>query len=247
LNLFIKQSQAEVRRIFRNPYFVFWSLLMPLVFYFIFTNVVSTGVPDQDEWNAHFLMSVTAFSVMGSSIMTLGIRLVQERTEGWTAYLATTPLPSVTYFTSKMAGQSVVHVFSIVFIFLAGRIINGVSLSAAEWFLSGLWILTASLPFLALGVMVGLMKRVDTASGVSNLLYLALALTGGMWMPMEVLPEALQMIGKWLPAYPYGSGAWGIIRGSAPEWRHIGLLIGYLALFLGAAVYIRKRQDAMQT
>lgn len=61
--------------------------------------------------------------------MTLGIRLVQERSEGWTTFVKVTPLSGAIYFIAKMIGQSMIHVFSIVVIFIAGVLINGVSLS----------------------------------------------------------------------------------------------------------------------
>ncbi len=37
------QCKVEMLRIVRNPYYVFWSLLMPIVFYFIFTKIVNTA------------------------------------------------------------------------------------------------------------------------------------------------------------------------------------------------------------
>ncbi len=61
--MFGHQCQAEMLRMLRNPYYLFWSLLMPIVFYFIFTKVVNYDVPDKDEWNAHYLMSMTTFLV----------------------------------------------------------------------------------------------------------------------------------------------------------------------------------------
>jgi ABC-2 type transport system permease protein len=239
------QCKAEMLRVFRNPYYVFWSLLMPVMFYFIFTRVVNTGADNPGEWQAHYLMSMTTFSVMGSAIMTLGIRLVQERTQGWSTFMRITPLPGPVYFFGKMFGQTMMHLFSVVFIFIAGYLINGVSLPWHLWIYSGLWIVAASLPFLALGTLVGLMKRVDTASGVSNVLYLALAVTGGMWMPIEVLPKAMQAIGKWLPSYQFGGGAWSIVQGDAPSWRHVLILLGYLFLFMVLSTYIRKKQEAV--
>src|SRR5690606_13166586 len=106
MKMLLNECKIEMIRIFRNPYFVFWSLFMPILFYFIFTKVVNTGMDDQDLWNKHFLMSIAIFSVMGSAIMTLGIRMVQERNEGWTTWIKVTPLPSSSYFISKMVGQS---------------------------------------------------------------------------------------------------------------------------------------------
>lgn len=241
---FKMQCKAEVIRILRNPYYVFWSLFMPILFYVIFTKVFNTNSPDKLEWQAHYLMSMTAFSVMGSSIMTLGIRLVEERTKGWSMFMRITPLSDNAYFFSKMVGQTVIHMFSITIIFIAGALINGVSLTAYEWVMSGFWILLGSFPFLALGTLVGTMKRVDTASGISNVIYMVLAITGGMWMPMEVMPEIVQKIGKWLPSYHFGNGAWEIIRGNNPEWLNVLMLIGYLFLFMLLFNYIRRKQEA---
>lgn len=244
MRLITIQCKAEMLRIIRNPYYVFWSLLMPIMFYFIFTRVVNTG-NDDPTWRAHYLMSMATFSVMGSAIMTLGIRLVQERTQGWTTFIRITPLPGSVYFFGKMFGQTMMHLFSVICIFIAGYLINGVSLSAGQWVLSGLWILIGSLPFLAIGTLVGAMKRVDTASGVSNVIYMALAVAGGMWMPIEILPRLMQKIGHWLPSYNYGNGAWEIVRGSAPHWSKVLILLGYLVVFMLLSVYIRKKQEAV--
>lgn len=238
------QCKVEIIRILRNPYFVFWSLFMPILFYFIFTKVFNTNIEGQKEWQAHYLMSMTAFSVMGSSIMTLGIRLVEERTKGWALFMRITPLSNQAYFMAKMVGQSVIHVFSISFIFIAGALINNISLTFFEWLMSGLWILLGTLPFLALGTLVGTMKRVDTAAGISNLVYMILAITGGLWMPMDIMPAIVQNIGKWLPSFNFGNGAWQIIRGNSPDMLNVLILVSYLVLFMVLSGYIRRKQEA---
>ncbi len=245
MRLLLIQSKMEIRRLFRNPYFLFWSLTMPILFYFLFTKVFTSGYEDAQLWEAHYLISMTAFSVMGSSIMTQGIRLVEERAQGWTLLMRVTPLPSVTYFLARMISQTVIHLFTILVIFTAGGIGNGVTMRASEWLLSGAWILLGALPFLAIGNLVGTMKKVDTASGVSNVLYMVLAFTGGLWMPMETLPDFMQTLGKWLPAYHFGSGGWEIIRGNSPEVENILVLSAYLVLFVILSSYIRRKQEAV--
>lgn len=244
MKMLVNQCKAETLRVFRNPYFIFWSLLMPIIFYFVFTRVMQVG-GDDPVWSAHFLMSMAAFSVMGSAIMTLGIRMVEERTQGWSNFMRVTPLPGAIYFFAKMIGQSLVHVCSIVVIFLVGGLINGISLSWTQWILAGGWILLGSLPFLGLGVLVGSMKRVDTAAGVSNVIYMLLAITGGMWMPMEILPQVVQAFGKALPAFHYGSGAWELVQGNSPSLKNIAILTVYLVLFMILSSYIRRKQEAV--
>jgi ABC-2 type transport system permease protein len=239
------QCKAEMKRVLRNRYFVFWSLCMPILFYFIFTRVVNTGASNQTEWQAHYLMSMTVFSVMGSSIMTLGIRMVQERTQGWSTYMRLTPLPDNVYFFAQMMGQTVIHMLSIVIIFIAGALINHIHLTFAEWVLSGLWILIGSCPFLALGTVIGSMKKVDTAAGISNILYMALAVSGGLWMPLSVMPKTMQRIGEWLPSYNFGNGAWDIIQGHSPEWKNMIILVFYFVFFMLLSKYIRRKQEAV--
>jgi len=242
---FQMQCKAEIKRVLRNKYFVFWSLAMPILFYYIFTNIVNTNAPDPAAWKAHYLMSMTAFSVMGSSMMTLGIRMVQERAQGWSTFIRMTPLPDHVYFAAQMVGQSVIHVFSIIIIFLAGALINHVSLTPFEWIMSGLWILLGSMPFLAVGTLIGLMKKVETAASISNVIYLLLAISGGLWMPLEVMPTLMQNIGHWLPSYHFGSGAWEIVEGGMPSWKNMLVLLAYLVLFMLLSTYIRRKQEAV--
>ncbi|WP_172254182.1 ABC transporter permease [Saccharibacillus deserti] len=239
------QSRAEMLRILRNPYFVFWSLAMPILFYFIFTRILNGNMPDLKEWQAHYLMSMAAFSVMGTSVMTFGLRLVQERTQGWSTVLRTTPLPGAVYAASKMFAQLLLNLLCIIVIFTSGWLINGVHLSAAQWLMAGLWIVVASLPFLALGGLIGCMKKVDTANGISNVLYMGLAISGGLWMPFEIMPEAVQRVGKWLPSYNYGDGAWSIAAGGSPSALSVLLLLGYLVVFMVVSGYARKKQEAV--
>lgn len=245
MKAFQMQCKMEIKRVLRNRYFVFWSLAMPIIFYYIFTKVVNTNAPDKAAWQAHYLMSMTAFSVMGSSIMTLGIRMVQERTQGWSTYIRTTPLSDRVYFASQIIGQGLIHLLSIVIIFLAGANINHISLTPYEWIMSGLWILVGALPFLALGTLIGMMKKVETAAGVSNVIYMVLAVAGGMWTPLEMMPKTMQNIGHWLPSYNFGNGAWQIVSGGMPEWKNILILIAYLAMFMIISKYIRRKQEAV--
>ncbi|MFY4775404.1 ABC transporter permease [Metabacillus sp. RGM 3146] len=244
MNAFLMQCKAEIKRLLRNRYYVGSSLLMPILFYTIFTRVVNTDAPNMKEWQAHYLMSMAAFSVMGSGIMTLGIRTVQERTQGWSLFMLVTPLPGSLYFLAKMVAQSVIHALSITVIFCAGALINGVTMPVHIWLLSGLWILFASFTFMALGTLIGTMKRVDTAIGVSNLLYMGMAVTGGLWMPFDILPSLMQQIGRWLPSYSFANGAWQLAAQKYPDLSNLFLLAAYAVLFVILSSYIRKKQEA---
>ena len=72
------QCKIEILRTFRNKLFIFFSLLMPVMFYYIFTNVVQ--VPQNgDAWKAHYLISMATFSIVGTALFSFGVRLSGKR------------------------------------------------------------------------------------------------------------------------------------------------------------------------
>ncbi|WP_416828041.1 ABC transporter permease [Ectobacillus polymachus] len=244
MNAFTMQCKVELKRTFRNRRFVVMSLLMPIMFYYIFTNAVAGGNAPEG-WKAHYLVSMAAFSVIGTAINTLGLRLVQENTQGWSRLMRVTPLPNGAYIAAKMVAQSLINALCIIVVFVAGFLINHIQLSMWQWISSFFWILLGSMPFLALGTLIGTMKRIDTASALANILYLSISMLGGLWMPLEIFPKTLQSIGKVLPTYSFGNGAWNIVDGKAPDLASAALLAGYLVIFVVLSIYIRKRQEAV--
>ncbi|OTW69559.1 ABC transporter permease [Bacillus thuringiensis serovar roskildiensis] len=244
MRAFLMQCKMEILRTFRNKLFIFFSLLMPVMFYYIFTNVVQ--VPQNgNEWKAHYLISMTSFSIIGTALFSFGVRLSEERQKGWAQLLRITPLPEGAYISAKIISQTVVNVFSIVVIFMAGILINDVQLTFGQWISAGLWLLLGVTPFLALGSIVGSIKKVDAAAGLANILNMCLAILGGLWMPIEVFPKILRSIGEWTPTYHFGSGAWDIVAGKSIGWENIAVLGGYFLIFVVVSIYIRKRQEAV--
>ncbi|UOY92267.1 ABC transporter permease [Ectobacillus sp. JY-23] len=244
MNMLMSQCRMEIIRVLRNRHFIIASLVMPVMFYYIFTNTLS-GAANDKAWQAQYLISMTAFSIIGSAINTLGLRLVQEKSQGWSRLMDITPLPAGTYLVAKMVAQTIINLFSIIVIFLVGALINNVELSAMQWIGSGAWILIGAFPFLALGTFIGTFKSIDTAAAVGNVLYMLLSILGGLWMPLEIMPKTIRAIGEWLPTYRFGHGAWNIVAGKMPDMTSIMALAGYMMVFIVLSIYIRKRQGAI--
>lgn len=93
-----------------------------------------------------------------------GVRLSQEKGQGWTHLLKITPLPEGAYLAAKIIAQTVVNAFSILVIFMAGILINNVELTIYQWIGAGLWLLLGVTPFLALGTVIGSIKKADAAA-----------------------------------------------------------------------------------
>ncbi|WP_235847677.1 ABC transporter permease [Paenibacillus tuaregi] len=241
----IAQCKAEILRTLRNRRFVVFSVVMPVMFYFIFTGTMGDIKVGGIDWKAYYLMSMTAFGVIGASINTLSVRFAQERTQGWVRLIRITPLPNSAYVLSKMLSQSIVNLGTILLMFLIGHFAKGIDLSLGQWVACGLWIWIGVLPFMALGLLLGTLKSVEVVQVAANILYMSLSVLGGLWMPITTMPKLMQTIAEYLPSYRFGQGAWNVLGGIGPDWTGILILAAYALVFVILSTYILKRQEAV--
>ncbi|WP_151681609.1 ABC transporter permease [Weizmannia acidilactici] len=235
--------RIELLKTFRNQYFIWPSLFWPLLFYFIYTDVVA--VPNRYggvRWAAFFLMSMASFSILAQSLSGLSLRFAQEKESGWARRLWITPLPRGGHLLSKIFAQMVLNAFILLFIFLAGAVVNGVRLPVEAWIGCFVWLWSGGLTFMALGLFIGTAANAQLSNALTNVLYLGLALAGGLWTPLPYLPKALQAIGVWLPSFRYGDGAWRLLSGEAPSAMDIGLLVVYFLIFVVLSIYSLARK-----
>jgi ABC-2 type transport system permease protein len=91
----------------------------------------------------------------------------------------------------------------------------------------------------------GLLLAPSSAAGMMNLIYLPLALCGGLWMPLEVLPEWLQGIAPLLPSYHFSRLALHTLGYfNESEGRSWAMLAGYALVFALAGASVFRKQEA---
>ena len=95
-----------------------------------------------------------------------------------------------------------------------------------------------TLPFVALGIAIGLLTSSTTAYALTTALYFALAALGGLWVPPAQFSPALRQIAATLPSYNLADLGWRVAGGSAPSLRAglilAGWTVGLTALALAA-------------
>lgn len=244
--MFLAQTKAESLRIVRSPFFLLFSILMPLGFYFLFASLNGANREMESTTYGQFsLMSMTAFSLIGTAMSQFGIRLAYERRDGWVRLLKLTPLTPSVWIGSKMVAHMGVHLLSIVLIFTAANVVYDFDLTAGKWILCGLWLWIGSLPFLAIGSLLGTFKNADAVIAVANILQMGLAILGGLWMPLHTLPKWIQAFGEWLPSYRYAHGAWNMLGGMSPAWMDWIILLFCGILFMIVSGYTLNRREAL--
>lgn len=242
----IAQSRWELRRMVRNRRFFFFTLLIPLFYYFLFVKVDGGAMKvNNTTWNAYFMMSMAAFSVIGTAVNGLSGRIAFERTQGWLRLMQTTPLPARTYIGSKVLAQIITAGLSALVLFLAGTIFEHVRLDAWEWIICLLWLAIGAIPFIVLGALIGLVAGAEASNMIASAVYLILAVVGGLWWPVQAMPSWLQDIAKATPTYNFADITWRVIGRQVPPLQDWFILLAWLVVFTAVVLWIlRRNRDA---
>jgi ABC-2 type transport system permease protein len=231
-------------RLVRSPFFLLFSVLMPVAFYSIFAVLNGTSVEvGGTTWGTYSLMSMTAFSLIGTAAGQFGIRLSYERKDGLIRLMKLTPLSTGAWASAKIAAHLLVHLIIIAVMFGYSAIAFRTEMSAWLWVASGLWLLVGSIPFLALGILLGMIRNTDAATAIANLVYMGLSVLGGLWMPLSTFPDWMQKVGSMLPSHAYASVSWSIVAGGEVDWLDVPVLLGYGAMFLMIALMLHRRRE----
>jgi ABC-2 type transport system permease protein len=234
---------SEVRRIFRSPRFVIFTVGFPLVYFLIFSGIYAKG-SDGPETIIALMVMMAAFGAISASV-NAGGRVAIERGIGWNRQLRLTPLPGWTYLTVKALVAMLVALPALLLVFLVAAVVKGVDLSLLTWvqvFLAA-WI--GVLPFAAVGLLVGLFATPDSAQGMAMVTMLMFSMLGGVLIPPSILPAAMASIAKALPSYWLVDIAMGRAFGTPIALEGVAVMLAWV-LVIGGLVVVRYRRDALR-
>ena len=100
------------------------------------------------------------------------------------------------------------------------------------------------LPFTALGLFIGYIASPNTAGAIANMIYLPMAFASGLFVPVMFLPEAVQKIAPYLPAYHVGQLGWISLNVSPGDfWTSALWLLGYTVIFISLALFAYQQDQ----
>jgi ABC-2 type transport system permease protein len=246
VEIYWKEAKYEFLKRWRMPVYSLSVILFPAMFYTLFGLVLNRDLSGGHKEAATYLMATMGcYGVMGVALFAFGVGVAMERGQGWLEVKRASPMPTAAYFTGRVATCLVFSFLVFLTLFTLGTLFGGVRL--APWQLLGLMatLVAGSIPFCALGLVIGYFAKPNSAPAVVNVLYLPLSFLSGLWMPIGVLPKFLQKLAVWLPPYHLGQLALHAVgfdsRGDVPT--HINVLIGFTLICLGLAMLGFRRDE----
>ncbi len=220
---------SRMRLALRNRAFLFFSLVMPIAFFFLFIGVFGRGsrlaVP-------YMLAPVLALTVMGS-FWGLSIQLVMFREQGILRRFRLAPVGPGAMLASSIVSNYILTLPTIVLEFLLARWIFHLDRWGNLW---GVWALVTlgTVTFAALGLIVAsVTNTMQETQVINNAIWFVFLFLSGATLPLPVLPAFIQRFAVFLPATYLVTGLRRAIVRGATLWQ-VGPEL--LALAGGSAV-----------
>ena len=232
----------EIRRRLRNRRSVFFSVLLPVAFFLMFTTTDYSSTP---YGNGNVVANMMIGMALYGALMTTtgaGAAVSTERASGWSRQLRLTPLKPIAYIAVKVIVGMLIGALAIGAVYACGPLRHA-QIPAKVWISSALIIWLGSLVFVAFGLFVGYLLPSDNAMQVVGPLMALLAFLGGMFIPLTP-GSTMDRIGSFTPMYGLHNLALWPMGAESFSWWWVVNVLSWLAVFLGGAAWKMGRDTA---
>lgn len=236
---------TEIRRNFRAPRFLIFVVAFPVLMFLLQANVFTkTSDPQHAQIAAVIMINMMTFGTFAAA-NTSGARLALERALGWQRQLRLTPLTGTGYLAGKGLSGMLVGLPALILVPLLAVTVEGVHLDAAGWvrIFAGVWL--GTIPLVLLGLLIGQFGTPETMQPISMIVTLGMGFLGGLWIPLEGMPNWMHDVAQIMPTY------W-VLQVARPAVTSdmvvalptaVAVLAGWTVV-LGALVIRRYRRDS---
>ncbi|GAA2165952.1 MULTISPECIES: ABC transporter permease [Glycomyces] len=241
-------TRIELKRSLRNPRFMIFAFAFPVFLFLLQTNVfIHDGDPGKTTATAVIMVNMLAFGVFFAA-MTNGGRLATERAAGWQRQLRLTPLTGRGYMLGKGLTGLLLGLPVLIAVPLIAALTSGVHLDPAAWtrIILGTWL--GAVPFVLLGLLIGQLARPETLQPLNMGLSLVMGFLGGMWIPIDAMPDWMQGLAPVLPSYWLTQLGRGAVTGDLSQnLATTAAVLAAWTIALGALVIWRYRKDSSRS
>lgn len=206
----ITECSAELLKVMRAPEYMIPTLVFPVAFYTFFGVVMPQGAGASE----YLLATYGVFAVMGPAVFGFGVAVANERDRGWLDLKRASPAPGSSYILAKVVVTLLVASLSIGLVYAVAGFAADVALPRLTWIQLFLTHVFSTLPFILIGLIIGFSLSSNAAVAVANLVFMGLAILGGLWIPISMYPAAMQSMAQVLPSYHLGEIALNVAGAS---------------------------------
>ena len=208
-------TRTRIQLTLRNKMFLFFSVIMPFGFFFLFAGVFAKGNPEAIRY---FLGPVVSLAVMGS-FWGLSATLVTFREQGILRRFHVTPVTAGDMLASSVVANYVLTLPTVAAELIFARFIFHVQ-DFGNFLSFFAFVTVGVISFASMGLVVASVTNTMQETQVLNqLIWLPMIFLSGATMPLPFLPTLAQHFGVFLPATYLVWGLQGATFFSLPIWK----------------------------
>lgn len=223
------------RLVKRNWRAILTTLFFPLFFYFFYTRIFTFPMSIEQEriWRIDYLVSMATFGVMMTAIATLAVVLAQDHKQKVDLFVDLSQSSRMQYYIAVTVAYLPLYV--ILFVALSGLAIflNQVALSLGQWLILAVSMVVGGVLFSLIGILLSFVGNPAIVNVLCNLVSFPLAIMGGLWFPLYIMPQLIQDIAQFLPTHQLTQLTRDLIHKGHFHFNYaFGLLIWIVALLI---------------
>jgi ABC-2 type transport system permease protein len=244
LAAYIAETRCEFMRQLRNAGLAVPILLLPVGLYSLFAIAIFGEAIDKDATAGVFIFAgLAVLAVTMPALFGIGATLAMERDMGLLRLKRAQPAPAGSWLVAKITCGIAFGILAYTPMVIVALATGKLSLPPAQVAALSAALLAGTIPFCAMGLMVGTLVSGSAAPGYANLIYLPGCYLSGLFFP---LPKSM----SWqTPIWPQfhvdqlAMHAAGVAKfQTEPMSIAIVSLVGYTALFSAVAIWRLARK-----
>jgi ABC-2 type transport system permease protein len=243
--LALHQFRYDQKVFWRNPAAVFFTVLLPVVFLFIFATIFGSDEIEAlggIETTTYYVPAIITLAVVSATAQSLAISLTVARENGILKRGRGTPMPSWVFIAGRVGNAIVLSVLGLVVVAAIGRVVYDVEIPTERLPAVVVTLTVGAASFCCIGVaLTALIPSEDAAPAITNAVLLPLYFLSGVFIPETEIPEGVLHFADLFPIRHFFEAfftAWNpLTTGSGFEWGHLAIV----AAWGGAALLVALR------
>jgi ABC-2 type transport system permease protein len=232
--LALHQFRYDQKVFWRNPASVFFTVMLPLIFLFIFATIFGNDEIEELGVNTttYYVPAIVALAVISATTVALAINLTTDRERGLLKRVRGTPLPTPVFVSGRIGNSLVISFLMVVLIAVLGSLVYGVSLPDQTIPALLVTLAVGAFAFSCLGfALTTIIPNEDAAPAVTNAIVLPLYFISGIFIPDSEIPEGVVHVADVFPVRPFFQAfftAWDPnTTGAGFEWGHLAVVAAW--------------------
>jgi ABC-2 type transport system permease protein len=242
-SLTVSQVRYVNKTFWRNPTRAFFTFVLPLMFLVIFTALLGNGTvhigPLAVKQSTYYVAAMASFAVILACYANVALSLTFQRESGILKRIDGSPLPKMSFMTSRVlhaiavAGVLVVITAAFGWAFYSAHIPSGAAL-----FRSVVMLFVGAATFCALGLAVtAVIPNADASQPIVQATVLPLAFLSGIFIPFgDTTPTWIVWVAKVFPIWHFAQGMLSGFVGTPFHWTDVAVVAVWGAAGLLLAV-----------